>query len=141
MSYDTTNVSCRQLLIGASLGSSPLQALVLQARSWRVGSQLSKRRNKIVAHERSTVFLNDWDKQPEPEPEPEPEPPSDEGFGPTRPQPASTSRASASGAVDGGENSYQFVGTAPVMTFLDLLKPGMGEKYGATFAEEGLETD
>ena len=27
------------------------------------------------------------------------------------------------------------------MTFLDLLKPGMGEKYGATFAEEGLETD
>ena len=143
MSYDTTNVSCRQLLIGASLGSSPLQALVNtgeKLEGWKTAIKKAKQKDTRMRGPPS-FYENDWDKQDEPEPEPEPEPPSDEGSGLTRPQPASTSRASASGAVHGGENSYQYVGTVPVMTFLDLLKRGMGKKYAATFAEEGLETD
>ena len=47
MSYDTTNVSCRQLLIGASLGSSPLQALVVtgeKLEGWKTAIKKAKQK-------------------------------------------------------------------------------------------------
>ena len=103
---------------------------------------------KDLAHARPTPRVDDDNDDDgdsfQAEPEPEPEPLSERDA--SRPR----KRAAAAGAVaqtsDGkksrGDNEETTeTATEPIKAFLGTIKEGWGDKFGASFAAEGLEQD